>query len=87
MTFAALLIAFIVAPIILAIIPVYLPRARGSIVSLNDAGMFAACLVALVLGTLEIVKGLETWGWILVMLGAGMFGQKMFTVFNRLDRK
>jgi hypothetical protein len=59
-----------------------LPKPPGGIISLYDAGMFSIYLVCLVWGAIKIVGGEITVGWIWVVTVAGLFGWRMYTVFN-----
>jgi len=64
--------------IVIMVISVLLPRGDG--ISAYDAGMFAFYLVALAWGILRAKNG-----WVLIIAAAGLFGWRMYSVFN--DRK
>jgi hypothetical protein len=77
--------AFFVGLIILSVIPMYLPSARGRVISLYDAGMFAVYLIVLAWGVATIVDGKETMGWTMLFIASGLFGSRMYSVFNRTN--
>ena len=88
MTFSdKLAAACFVGLIILNVIPMYLPSARGRVISLYDAGMFAIYLVVLAWGAGKIGASEGADGWALVILSAGLFGWRMYSVFNQHERK
>ena len=64
--------------IVVFAIEVFLPRARRSLISLYDAGMFAIIAVLLARGVLRVVVGNETEGWSTIILAAGLFGWKIY---------
>ena len=45
-----------------------LPKGRGVIISVYDAGMFAVYLIILAWDVPRIIEGSETWGWVLVQI-------------------
>ena len=69
--------------IVIMVISVLLPRGDG--ICAYDAGMFAFYLVALAWGILRVVAGEPKNGWVLIIAAAGLFGWRMYSVFN--DRK
>jgi len=69
--------------IVIMVISVLLPRGDG--ISAYAAGMFAFYLVALAWGILRVVAGEPKNGWVLIIAAAGLFGWRMYSVFN--DRK
>jgi hypothetical protein len=74
---------FVAAFIALAVISAFLPM--GKVISAYDAGMFALYLVVLAWGVLRVVDGEQRNGWALIITAAGLFGWRMYSVFN--DRK
>jgi hypothetical protein len=73
--------------IALTIIDLRLPKARGGIISVYDAGMLSIYLVALAWGAIKVVGGEETEGWLFIITAAGLFGSRMYRVFNKNERK
>jgi hypothetical protein len=74
---------FVAAVIAIMVISALVPR--GEVISAYDAGMFALYLVVLAWGVLRVVDGQQTTGWVLIVTAAGLFGWRMYSVFN--DRK
>jgi hypothetical protein len=83
-TFTWIVIAAFTA---LTITDLLLPKARGGIISVYDAGMLSIYLVALAWGAIKVVGGEETSGWLWIVIAAGLFGSRMYRVFNHNERK
>jgi hypothetical protein len=78
-TFTWIVIAAFVA---LTIIDLRLPKERGGIISVYDAGMLSLYLVTLAWGAIKVVGGEETSGWVWIVSAAALFGSRMYRVFN-----
>jgi hypothetical protein len=88
MTFSdKVIVAWLVGLVILNVIPAYLPIARGGIISLYDAAMFAVYLVVLAWGSVTIVEGEPRDGWITVVGVAVLFGWRLYWLFLQYERK
>jgi hypothetical protein len=82
-----LIVVWVVLGIFLIVIPIYLPSARGSIISPYEAGMFAVYLIVIAWGVLRVVGGAETAGWSAIILAAGLFGWRLYWLFLQYERK
>jgi hypothetical protein len=81
--------AWVVTPIVLVVIFVLpmLAKTNDGSAGIYEAGMLAVYLVALAWGTLMIVEGHETRGWIVVIAAAGLFGSRLYFILYRIERK
>jgi hypothetical protein len=77
----------IAAYIALTIVNLCLPRSRGGIISVYDAGMLSIYLVALAWGIINVAGGEQTSGWLWIVMAASLFGSRMYSVFNQHERK
>ena len=74
--------------IIVVAIDLFVPKTKGVTISPYDAGMFALYLVALAWGATRVgISGHETAGWSVVILAAGLFGRRLYLLFNQRERK
>jgi hypothetical protein len=49
--------------------------------------MFAVYLVVLAGGVVRISEAREIWGWTLVITAASLFGWRLYSVLNQIERK